>query len=293
MAIALEPGWALAAAGLATGLAAGTKVTVLAMGAALTVVVLVLAPAGRRWAAAGWWFVPALLGGGFWYLRNLVVAGNPLPAVESIGPISLPHPERLQLGRPDFNIAHYATDTGIWSEYFSPGLHDAFGALWPLVVGGAVVAALWALLGGRDRIVRGAGAVALFGMFAYLFTPLSAAGAEGEPVGFAINVRFVVPALLLGLALLPLPRALDRPRRQWGLMAVLVVVLLVTDRPDEALRDPSRPFALLLVVLAVAIPAALLFARGRGTRARAPDRRLRRPRPGRRRDRLSGPAPLP
>jgi hypothetical protein len=261
----LEPGWALAAAGLAVGLAAGTKVTVLAMAAALSVVVLVLAPRGRRWAAAGWWFVPALLGGGFWYLRNLVVAGSPLPAVEGIGPISLPHPERLQVGRPDFNIAHYATDTGIWSEYFTPGLHDAFGALWPLVIGGALVAALWALLGGRDRIVRGAGAVALFGMLAYLFTPLSAAGAEGEPVGFAINVRFVVPALLVGLALLPLPRGLDPPRRQWALLAALVVVFLVTDRPFDALRDPSRPFALLLTVLLVAIPAALLFARQRGT----------------------------
>ncbi len=261
----LDPGWALAAAGLAVGLAAGTKVTVLAMAAALSVVVLVLAPAGRRWAAAGWWFLPALLGGGFWYLRNLVVAGSPLPAVESIGPISLPHPERLQIGRPDFNIVHYATDTGIWSEYFTPGLHDAFGVLWPLVIGGAALAAIWALCGGRDRIVRGIGAVALFGMVAYLFTPLSAAGAEGEPVGFAINVRFVVPALLVGLALLPLPRALDRPRRQWGLMAALVVVLLLTDRPDEALRDPSRPFALLLVVLGVAIPAALLFARQRGS----------------------------
>ncbi|HEX3240700.1 MAG TPA: hypothetical protein VHR18_11280 [Solirubrobacterales bacterium] len=261
----LEPGWALGAAALAVGLAAGTKVTVLAMAAALSVVVLVLAPAGRRWAAAGWWFVPALLGGGFWYLRNLVVAGNPLPAVESIGPISLPHPERLQIGRPDFNIVHYATDTGVWGDYFTPGLHDAFGALWPLVIGGAVLAAVWALLGGRDRIVRGVGAVALFGMLAYLFTPLSAAGAEGEPVGFAINVRFVVPALLVALALLPLPRALDRPRRQWALMAVLVVVFLLTDRPDEALRDPSRPFALLLVVLGVGIPAALLLARQRGT----------------------------
>ena len=68
-----------------------------------------------------WWFVPALLAGGFWYLRNLVVAGNPLPAVESLGPISLPHPERLQVGRPDFSIAHYATDTGVWRHYFVPG----------------------------------------------------------------------------------------------------------------------------------------------------------------------------
>ena len=33
---------------------------------------------------------------------------------------------------------HYATDTGVWRDYFVPGLHDAFGALWPLVVVGAV-----------------------------------------------------------------------------------------------------------------------------------------------------------
>jgi hypothetical protein len=260
----LPVGWPLAAAGLAVGLAAGTKVTALAMAAALSVAALALAPRGRRWAAAAWWFVPALLGGGFWYLRNLVVAGNPLPAVERLGPISLPHPERLQIGRPDFSIAHYATDTGVWRHYFFPGLHDAFGALWPLVVGGAVVAALLALLKGRDRAVRWMGAVALLGFVAYLFTPLSAAGAEGAPEAFGINVRYVYGALLAGLVLAPLPRFFDQGRRQWWLLGVLLVVLLVGDRADAVLRDPGRTFALLVVVLAVLVPAALLLARGRG-----------------------------
>lgn len=262
--LSLPVGWPLAAAGLAVGLAVGTKVTVLAMAAALSVAVVVLAPAGRRWAAAGWWFVPTLLGGGYWYLRNLVVAGNPIPEVGQLGPISLPHPERLQVGRPDFSIAHYATDTGVWGEYFAPGLHDAFGALWPLVVGGALVAALLALLRGRDRVVRALGAVTLFGLLAYVFTPLSAAGAEGAPEAFGINVRYVYAALLAGLALLPLPRGLDRGRRQWWLLGALLAVLVLTDRADAVLRDPRRPFALLVAVLAVLIPAALLFARGRG-----------------------------
>jgi hypothetical protein len=260
----LEPGWALAAAGLATGLAAGTRVTVLAMAAALSVAVLVLAPAGKRWAAAGCWFLPALAGGGFWYLRNLVVSGNPLPEIEHLGPISLPHPERLQEGRPDFSIVHYATDTGVWRHYFAPGLHEAFGVLWPLVVAGAAVAALVALVSGRDRVVRWIGAVALFGLLAYLFTPLSAAGAEGEPVGFGINIRYVIPALLAGIVLLPLPRLFDDRGRQWGLMAVLVLVFLVTDRPDDALHDPARVFALLFVVLLVAVPVALWLLRERG-----------------------------
>ncbi|HEX5758591.1 MAG TPA: hypothetical protein VF121_05315, partial [Thermoanaerobaculia bacterium] len=260
----LPVGWPLAAAGLAVGLAAGTRVTVMAMAAALSLAVIVLAPVGRRWAAAAWWFVPALLGGGFWYLRNLVVAGNPLPAVESIGPISLPHPERLQEARPDFSIVHYATDTGVWRDYFGPGLQDAFGALWPIVIVGAAAAALIALLRGRDRIVRWSGGVALFGLLAYLFTPLSAAGLEGAPEAFGINIRYVIPALLAAIVLVPMPRFFDSGRRQGWLLAALVVVLALTDRVDIPLRDPARLFALLVVVLAVLVPAALLWARARG-----------------------------
>ena len=283
---ALAPGWPLAAAGLAVGLAVGTKSTAVAMAAALTVAIVFLAPRGRRWAAFGWWFLPALAGGGYWYLRNLIAAGNPLPQLESLGPISLPHPERLQEARPDFSVVHYATDTGVWREYFAPGLHHAFGLLWPLVIAGAVVGALLALLWGRSRLLRWLGAVALFGMVAYLFTPLTAAGAEGAPVGFSINIRYAIPALLAGLTLFPLaplfanrkPQPSDVPvidhrigrsitgtsPAQWVLLGGLLLVWLVTDRPDAALRDPDRLFAWLIVLLAVLIPAALLFARRRG-----------------------------
>jgi hypothetical protein len=261
--------WALAAAGLAAGLAAGTRVTGISMAVALTVAVVVSAPRGRRAAAFGWWFLAALAGGAFWYLRNLLVAGNPLPEVESLGPISLPHPDRLQEGRPDFSIAHYLTDTGVWREYFAPALHDAFGVLWPLVVFGAAAAALLAIFHGRDRIVRWVGAVALFGLVAYLFTPLSAAGAEGEPVGFGINIRYVIPALLAGIVLVPLDRRVDGRWRQWGVLGGLVLVFLVTDRPDDALHDPARVFALLFVLVAVAVPALLLYGRSRGTSAPA------------------------
>ena len=195
--------WPLAIAGLAAGMAVGTKSTALAMAFALTVAVVVLVPAGRRWAAAGWWFAAGLAGGGYWYARNLVIAGNPLPQLENLGPVSLPHPERLQSGRPDFSVAHYATDTAVWRDYFGPGLDNAFGILWPLVVAGAIAGGLVALLQRRDRAFRWMGAAALFGLLAYVFTPLSAAGAEGEPVGFGINIRYAIPALLAGVTLLP------------------------------------------------------------------------------------------
>lgn len=241
------------------------------MAAALTVAVVLLAPAGKRRAAALWWFLPALAGGGYWYLRNLVAAGNPLPQVESLGPISLPHPEQLQSGRPDFSIVHYATDTGVWSEYFGPGLNDAFGILWPLVVAGAVAGGAVALIWGRMRMLRWMGAVVLVGLVAYLFTPLSAAGAEGDPDGFRINIRFAVPALLAGLALLPLVLGRVLPIRSQGrlggrasLLGGLLAVLVVTDRLDAVVRDPDRVAAWAIALLFVLIPAALLFARQRG-----------------------------
>ena len=228
-------------------------------GGPLTLAVVVLAPTGRRSKAFGWWFVPALLGGGYWYLRNLIIAGNPLPQATSIGPISLPHPERLQEGRPNFNIVHYATDTGVWRHYFEPGLHQAFGSLWPLVIAAAIAGGLLVLLRGQDKILRWAGGVALFGLIAYVFTPLSAAGIDGAPVGFSINIRYVIPPLLLGVVLLPLAlRRLDG-WRQWTLLGALLLVLVITDRSDAALRDPARTFGIPLAFILVVLPAALLW----------------------------------
>jgi hypothetical protein len=261
-------GWPLAAAGLAVGLGVGTRLTIFAPAAALTIVALVLAPAGKRWKAAGWWFAGGLLGGGYWYLRNLIVSGSPIPEATSIGPISLPHPERLQEGRPGYSISHYLTDTGVWRHYFEPGVHSAFGTLWPVVIVGAVAACLFAIFAGRDKLIRWLGGAALFALIAYLFTPLGAAGAQGEPTGFAINVRFVIPALLAALVLIPLPRFLDAPKRQWAVIVVLTLVYLITDRPDQALHDKARLFAVAFAIVFVAVPALIWLARRDGAPAR-------------------------
>jgi hypothetical protein len=84
------------------------------------------------------------------------------------------------------------------------------------------------------------------------------------PEAFGINVRYVYAAVLAGLALVPLPRFFDDRRRQWWLLGGLLALLLLSDRADAVLRDPGRLFALLVVVLAVLVPAGLLLARGRG-----------------------------
>jgi hypothetical protein len=263
------PGWPLAAAGLAAGLAAGTRDTALPMAGALSVAAIALAPAGRRAATAAWWLLPALVGGGFWYLRNLIVAGNPIPQLKGLGPLLLPHPAQVQSGRPDFAVAHYLFDGAIWREWFVPALEFTLGDLWPLFFAGAVAGALLALLRGSGRVLRGLGAVALFGLLAYLATPFSAGGPEGSPVEFLFNVRFALPALLLGLLLLALARELETRAARWGLAATLIAILVLTDDPAALLHDPGLLFGLLLALLAVGLPALLLLGWRRGGSDRA------------------------
>ena len=122
--------------GLAAGLAAGTKLNFL-----LPAAVLVDRP-GRDRAArpevaalaaiAG---LAALAGGGYWYLRNLVHTGNPLPWFDHLGPISLPAPEQALGGREAHSVLGYLTDGSVWSDWFLPGLHHGLGFLWPLLGG--------------------------------------------------------------------------------------------------------------------------------------------------------------
>src|ERR687893_160995 len=57
-------------AGLAAGLALGTKLTVVVPVGALTIGVVALARAGTRLPTAAWWGGGLALGGGYWYLRN-------------------------------------------------------------------------------------------------------------------------------------------------------------------------------------------------------------------------------
>ena len=173
-----------------------------------------------------------IAGGGFWYLRNLMHSGNPLPWVDSIGPISLPAPDVALELRPPFSVFHYASDFDVWSDFFAPGLTDSVGPLWPLVlvlvVGAGLVALALAL---RDRaagpLLPVLGGVALFTLLAYTVTPLTASGPEGNPEGFVWNLRYIAPALALGLVLVPLLPPLRGRRASLvvicGLFAILAI----------------------------------------------------------------------
>lgn len=207
---------AVVVVGLAAGLAAGTKLNFLLPAAVLVLGLAIVAPAGRRWRAFVAAGLAALAGGGYWYLRNLIHTGNPLPWFDHLGPISLPAPDQALGGREGHSVLGYLTDGSVWSDWFLPGLHGGLTLLWPLVVALALAGLLLSLLAARssfgsqpgsnldrDRALLVAGATGLSVVAAWLIAPTSASGPEGMARGFESGLRYLAPALVLGLALVP------------------------------------------------------------------------------------------
>jgi hypothetical protein len=227
---------ALAVAGLAVGLAAGTKLNFLLPAAVFVIGLALVAPRGGRWRALWVSGLAALAGGGYWYLRNLVHTGNPLPWVDSLGPISLPAPDQALGGREAHNVLGYLTDGTVWSDWFLPGLHDGLWFLWPLLGAAALAGLVLAVLPSRgslvvpgatkeprdgagngwDPVLAVAGLVGLATALAWLVAPTSASGAEGMPRGFESGLRYLAPALVLGLALLPTAPLLRNRLAGWS-----------------------------------------------------------------------------
>jgi hypothetical protein len=201
--------------GLAAGLAAGTKLNFLLPAAVLVLGLVVIAPRGARLRAltvGG----AALVGGGYWYLRNLVHSGSPLPWIHHLGPIDLPAPEQALGGREAHSVLGYLTDGTVWSDWLLPGLHGGLWFLWPLLLLASLAGLVLATIQSRgsfrtdgdrkeprDRALALAGLVGLAAALAWFVAPTSASGPDGMPRGFESGLRYLVPALVLGLALLP------------------------------------------------------------------------------------------
>ncbi len=225
---------ALVVVGLAAGLAAGTKLNFVPPAAVLVIGLVAIAPRGgrrRALAAAG---LPALAGGGYWYLRNLIQAGNPLPWVRHLGPISLPSPDQALGGREAHSVFDYLTNGSVWSHWFLPGLQQGLWIVWPLLGGLALAGLLLCLGRGASPLLRVFGAVGLVAALTWLLAPTSAEGPAGMPRGFESALRYLTPTLILGMALLPITPALRErirrwaslgPRRRWAVPAWAPVAL--------------------------------------------------------------------
>lgn len=188
--------------GLAAGLAAGTKLNFLLPAAVLVLGLGLVAPRGLKGRTVGVGAAGALAGGGYWYFRNLIHTGNPLPWVHHLGPINLPAPEQALGGREAHSVLSYLTDSSVWSNWFLPGLHGGLWIVWPLLLAATAVGLILSVVRGTptQRVVALAG---LASALAWLVAPTSASGPDGIPRGFESGLRYLAPALILGLALLP------------------------------------------------------------------------------------------
>jgi hypothetical protein len=133
-----------------------------------------------------------------------------------------------------------------------PGLKFGFGSVWPVVLSLAAVGAAGALFARGERRALGIAAIAC--ALLYVFTPNSAAGREGDPWSFGLNLRYATPGVALGLALLPtwLPARLRRP-----VLGGLAVTLAITLLSPTGLWSDRRLEALGLALLAAAAALAL------------------------------------
>ena len=170
-------------------------------------------PASVRWKAF-WIFVGGVAAvAGFWFLRNLIHAGNPLPWVRHLGPIDLPGPNRGLEGRDDFTVAHYifsdpAPASGAPTS--STRSTNLLGPLWFLILGGAAGGAVLAIW--RPRIGGGAAgwAPSRRRRDRLPLHPADGGGARGPPARLRDQPPLPDPGLALGLALLPLEPRLSR-----------------------------------------------------------------------------------
>jgi hypothetical protein len=215
--------------GLAAGLAAGVKLNYLLPALGLAAGLVIVAGSGARLRAALAVGVPLLAGGGYWYLRNLAHSGSPLPWAKSLGPISLPAPDQALGGRRQESVLGYLFDGSTWSDWFLPGLHHSLGWLWPAVAGLGLLALLACLAPRRDPLLKVLGAVGLLTFAVWIAGPASAAGPSGMPLSFESGLRYLAPALILGLVLLPIAAQAGRGPRAAALLIALLLTLAFTD----------------------------------------------------------------
>jgi hypothetical protein len=262
-------------AALAAGLALSVRLNLLGPVGALTLAAIALTPSGRRRKATGWWIGGLVLAGGYWYARNFVALGNPLPWF-SFGVLPTPHPPPLQHAN-NYSLADYVTSPRILRHWLIPALKSNLGPWWPALVAAAVVGPFVCLFSRRDRVIVTAALIALASLVAYPLTPLTACGPWGHPYCLRINIRYGASALTLALAVTPLAllfrSRLGRLAAAAGLTTLFVATLALR-RPWTSYHlggaDAAVALVLVVAVLVILGPWSLIPLRrplARGTAA--------------------------
>jgi hypothetical protein len=245
-------------ASVAGGLALGTKYTAVVAAIAFGLGTTVALGRGRRGRHAAVWAAGLALLGGYWYLRDGIAVGNPLPSLSHLGPLTLPAPHIM----PVYTVWQYLGERHIWTAVFIPGLRQTLGLAWWALLLGSFAGAFAALRRlGEPRIVLLGGLAVLLG-FVYLVTP-EELGLPGVPIFFVDNVRYLMVPLALGLVLLGLLPVLERPRATLVCAGAFALGLLFTELDPGVWRSgfPVKPFATTLHG-GPALAGALLSAAG-------------------------------
>jgi hypothetical protein len=189
-----RPGPLLLSAGLALGLAVGSKYTAWGPAVGIAALALWASPAGRRLRAFGWLALGTTALSGFWLVRNLVATANPVyplragPLAGGDSPLNVYSASLLS------HIVHWRT--GPLRAWL--GFHPEYlGGLTGLFVAGMVAAPFVAR---ARRDVLAVGVLAAFSYVVYLATPFTGGGESGFVVLLVAQLRYGLPALALGAA---------------------------------------------------------------------------------------------
>src|SRR5690606_9130591 len=130
--------------------------------------------------------------GSFWYVRNLIAVGNPLPHLDlELGPLRL---YAAPTTTPFSTLADYLADGEAWREFLWPGFAGAVGDVWWLLLGGLVLYLVRGALAGP--LARSFSFVTVVTLVGFVFSP-AVYGWGDDPVYGGAVLRYIAPALML------------------------------------------------------------------------------------------------
>ncbi len=253
-----------AIAAIAAGLALATKLTVVASVVVLSIGVVVYAWRTHRSRVAVLWSALLLVSGGYWFIRNWVLAGSPFPWFSvHLGPLSLSGKVN-ESGR---SVVSYITDGAVWRDLYLPGLSMSFGHAWPAILVLGVAAGVAVAVRARHPLERVAAVAALVGIVYYPFSPLSA---EGHGLAFQYTLRYLTAPLAVAFALGPIvfASAVVVRRIMLGAFGALIALNAVSAHHERMLAWPHGEFPIAIAAAGVVVLVALIRFDMRDSRVR-------------------------
>lgn len=203
---------------LIIGLAIGTKFSFAIPALLLTFFVMANAPSGERARR-----LPAIAGaivltGGYWFVRNLVAVGNPLPST-GFGPLHLPS---VTGPVPATTFARFLFNASAWRNYFIPQTVAETGVA-GIATGAALIGVtVVAIKRRKPRTTWWLSIWAIGSLVGFIVTPQTLSY-HGVPIYFYGKFRYVTPAAVIALMTLPLAW----PKRRTDIMVLYVWAVVV------------------------------------------------------------------